>query len=61
MNNEKKKNIRMNLTLDAEFYETIQHLAERDHLNVTTWTRQFLMKQVSDLLNFEELSSDSPF
>ena len=61
MKNEEKKNIKMNLTLKAEFYKTLQDLAERDHLKVATWTKQFLMRQVNDMLKYEELSNDCPF
>lgn len=50
MNNQKKKNIKMNLTLDAEFYHTLQDLAARDHLKVSTWTKQFLMRGVNEQL-----------
>lgn len=62
MSKEKKKNIKMNLTLNAEFYETLQDLAQRDHLQVSTWTKQFLMRQVHDLLKYEELlQTEYPF
>ncbi len=43
-----KKNIKMNLTIDANFYQTLQKLAEKDHLKVSTWTKQFLMRQVEE-------------
>ncbi len=56
-----KKNIKMNLTLNEDFYRTLQDLAERDHLKVSTWTKQFLMRQVDDLLKYEELVDDYPF
>jgi len=62
MSNEKKKNIKMNLTLKADFYETLQELAERDHLKVSTWTKQFLMRQIEEQLKYEELMpGDCPF
>ncbi len=62
MTTQKQKNKRMNLTLKNEFYETLQDLAEKDHLKVSTWTKQFLMRQVDDLLKFQELvSNECPF
>lgn len=62
MRNDTKKNIKMNLTLSTNFYKTLQDLAERDHLKVATWTKQFLMRQVEEKLRFEELGpNDYPF
>ncbi len=60
MQKEEKRNVKMNLTLKREFYETLQDLAERDHLKISTWTKQFLMKQVEDLLKYEELMQTEP-
>ncbi len=60
MQKEENKNVKMNLTLKKEFYETLQDLAERDHLKTSTWTKQFLMRQVEDLLKYEELMQTEP-
>ncbi len=41
----------MNLTLNKEFYEKLQDFAEKDHLKVSTWTKQFLMRQIEELVS----------
>lgn len=44
---ETKQNIKMNLTLEREFYELLQKNAKQDFVKVATWTKQFLMKNLS--------------
>lgn len=62
MINEKKKNIKMNLTLNADFYQTLKKLSEHNHLKISTWTKQFLMRQIHDKLNNKELyRTEYPF
>jgi predicted DNA-binding ribbon-helix-helix protein len=61
MQKEENKNVKMSLTLKKEFYETLKDRAERDHLKTSTWTKQFLMKQVEDLLEYETFAKDCPF
>ncbi len=61
MNTNKREMVKMNISIEKKFYETLQDLAERDHLKVTTWTKQFLMRQVEDLLNYKTFTNDYPF
>jgi predicted DNA-binding ribbon-helix-helix protein len=57
--NENKKNIKMNLTLKREFFEVLKQQAERDHLKVSTWVKQFLVKRMEEHLNQNQ--DDFPF
>jgi len=50
MSKQSKQNIKMNLTLKREFYGQLQELAEKDHLKVSTWTKQFLIRRVNEQL-----------
>ena len=49
-----KKNVKMNLSLEEEFYELLQDKAKQDYVKVATWTKQFLMKSL-----LEKNNSDS--
>jgi hypothetical protein len=44
---EKKPKVKMNLSLEREFYELLRDHAESDYVKVATWTKQFLMKNLS--------------
>jgi len=44
--NEKKHNVKMNLTLPQEFYQVLKENAQNDYVKVATWTKQFLMKNL---------------
>ncbi len=46
--NEDKKNVKMNLTLKRDFYEMLKQEAEKDHLKVSTWVKQFLVKRMEE-------------
>ncbi len=46
--------VKMNLSLDKDFYELLQDRAEKDYVKVATWTKQFLMKNL-----LEKNNSDS--
>ncbi len=46
MKTKKKKMIKMNLSLDEEFYALLQKNAQDDYVRVSTWTKQFLMKSL---------------
>jgi hypothetical protein len=48
-----KKNVKMNLSLDEEFYELLQDRAKHDYVRVSTWTRQYLMKCLLEKNNME--------
>lgn len=43
----KSKNIKMNLTISPEFYQVLQENAKSDFMKVATWTKQFLMKNLT--------------
>lgn len=45
---EKKPKVKMNLSLEREFYELLRDHAESDYVKVATWTKQFLMKNLSE-------------
>jgi hypothetical protein len=45
----KKKNeaVKLNLSIDQEFYQVLKDHAKSDFVPVATWTKQFLMKRLS--------------
>ena len=48
-----QQNVKMNLSLDKEFYELLQENAKQDYVKVATWTKQFLMKNLLEKNNSE--------
>ena len=44
MTKERKETIRMNISMDVEFYELIQEAAAKDYLKPSTWVKQYLMR-----------------
>jgi len=40
----KTPNVKMNLSLDRDFYLLLQERAKNDYMRVATWTKQYLMK-----------------
>lgn len=38
--------VKMNLTIDKEFYALLKEQASKDYAMVSTWTKQFLMKNL---------------
>jgi len=40
--------VKMNLTIDKEFYKLLKEHASKDFALVSTWTKQFLMKQLKN-------------
>ena len=48
-----KQTVKMNLSIDKDFYGLLQENARKDYMRVSTWTKQFLMK------NLLENNSDS--
>jgi NAD-dependent SIR2 family protein deacetylase len=55
MRKEKKvQNVKMNLSLERDFYELLQQRAKNDYVKVATWTKQYLMKGL-----LEKNNSDS--
>lgn len=45
--------VKMNLSLDRDFYELLKTRAEKDYVKVATWTKQFLMKNLLEKNNSE--------
>ena len=41
---QKTQNVKMNLSLERDFYELLQVRAKNDFVKVATWTKQYLMK-----------------
>ena len=50
-----KKNqiVKMNLSLEKDFYELLQANAKRDYVRVSTWTKQYLKKNLLDKNNYD--------
>ena len=46
-----KKQVKMNLTLDRDFYDLLKEKATGDYMKVATWTKRFLMKNLLDKNN----------
>lgn len=46
-----KQTIKMNLSLEKDFYDLLQANAKRDYVKVATWTKQFLKKNLLDKNN----------
>jgi hypothetical protein len=40
----KPQNVKMNLSLEPDFFELLQEKAKRDYVRTATWTKQYLMK-----------------
>ena len=47
-NSQKSSMVKMNLTIDPMFYELLKENASKDFVKVSTWTKQFLMKNLSN-------------
>lgn len=43
---QKLERVKMNLTLEKEFYDFLLEQAEQDYMRVATWTKQFLKKNL---------------
>ncbi len=50
----KEQNVKMNLSLEKDFYELLQERAKKDYVKVATWTKQLLKKSL-----LEKNNSDS--
>lgn len=46
MKKSKNQIVKMNLSINKEFYELLQESARKDYMRVSTWTKQFLMKSL---------------
>ena len=49
----KTTNVKMNLSLERDFYELLQEKAKSDYVKVATWTKQYLMKCLLEKNNSE--------
>lgn len=49
----KTTNVKMNLSLERDFYELLQEKAKNDYVKVATWTKQYLMKCLLEKNNSE--------
>jgi len=49
----KTPNVKMNLSLERDFYELLQEKAKSDYVKVATWTKQYLMKCLLEKNNSE--------
>ena len=49
----KTANIKMNLSLEKDFYDLLQEKAKNDYVKVATWTKQYLMKCLLEKNNSE--------
>lgn len=43
---QKLERVKMNLTLEKEFYDFLLEQAEQDYMRVATWTKQYLKKNL---------------
>jgi predicted DNA-binding ribbon-helix-helix protein len=48
------QNVKMNLSLERNFYELLQERAKNDYVKVATWTKQYLMKGLLEKNNSDD-------
>lgn len=53
MKRTKKQIVKMNLSLEKDFYVLLQEKARADYMRVSTWTKQLLMRSLLDKNNDE--------
>ncbi len=46
----------MNLSIDKDFYGLLQENARKDYMRVSTWVKQFLMRNLLDKNNSDSNS-----
>jgi hypothetical protein len=51
MKRNKKQIVKMNLSLDKDFYVLLQEKARADYMRVSTWTKQLLMRSLLEKNN----------
>lgn len=49
-----KQMVKMNLSLENDFYELLKEKANQDYIKVATWTKQYLKKALLTKNNKEE-------
>ena len=50
---QKTQNVKMNLSLERDFYELLQEKAKNDYVKVATWTKQFLLRSLHEKNNID--------
>jgi hypothetical protein len=50
----KTQNVKMNLSLERDFYELLQERAKNDYVKVATWTKQYLKKGLLEKNNSDD-------
>ncbi|MBN1184808.1 MAG: hypothetical protein JXB49_21155 [Bacteroidales bacterium] len=53
----KPQNVKMNLSLEKDFYELLQEKAKKDYVRTATWTKQYLMKKLLEKNNSDLMSN----
>ena len=53
-----EKNVRVNLSLDQEFYQLLQSNARKNYVHVATWTKQLLKRILLDKNNSKSISTN---
>ena len=51
MKRKNQKTVKMNLSLEKDFYGLLQDNARKDYMRVSTWVKQFLMKNLLEKNN----------
>jgi len=46
-----QQNVKLNLTLDRDFYQVLQKKAKQDYVKTATWAKQYLMKNLLEKNN----------
>ena len=46
-----KQVVKMNISLERDFYKLLQDKANKDYVRVATWVKQYLMKNLLDKNN----------
>ena len=47
----KQQVVKMNLSLEREFFELLQEKAKQDYVRVATWVKQYMMKNLIEKKN----------
>jgi hypothetical protein len=51
MKRKQQQTVKMNLSIDKDFYGLLQDNARKDYMRVSTWVKQFLMKNLLEKNN----------
>jgi len=52
----KSTNVKMNLSLEKDFYDLLQENAKKDYVKVATWVKQYLKKGLLEKNNSDSKS-----